>query len=429
MMLAQNDIISIAELTAYIKRKFTSDTFLSNLWVRGEISNFIHHSSGHMYFTLKDDASRIKAVMFISNARALTFQPHDGMKVITRGYVSIYERNGEYQFYAQEILPDGIGQLYLAYEQLKKKLESEGLFRADTKQPLPKYPHKIGIVTSATGAAIRDIITTIRRRYPLVELLVAPVAVQGTDAAPMISKAIWQLNQLADIDLIIVGRGGGSIEELWAFNEELVARAIYQSQVPVISAVGHETDYTIADFVADVRAATPTAAAEIAVPNTTELSKNIDNFEQRLSFYFVSYLEAARLRLRRLIGSVAFKHPEQRIIEEQQRINNLLQRLMRVMRVDSEQQRINNLHKRLVREAQVASQGYAQFLLLLERQLVALSPYNVLNRGYAIVYNAKSEIISSVQSVHNEDQLLIRLKDGQITGTVKTVEEEENVEN
>lgn len=409
MMLAQNDIISIAELTAYIKKKFTSDTFLSNLWVRGEISNFIHHSSGHMYFTLKDDASRIKAVMFIGNARTLTFQPHDGMKVITRGYVSIYERSGEYQFYAQEILPDGIGQLYLAYEQLKKKLELEGLFRVDTKKTLPKYPRKIGIVTSATGAAIRDIITTIKRRYPLVELIVAPVAVQGADAAPMISKAISQLNQLTDVDIIIVGRGGGSIEELWAFNEEVVARAIHQSQVPVVSAVGHQTDYTIADFVADVRAATPTAAAEIAVPNIVELSKSIDNFEQRINFYFANYLAAARLKLRNLLASAAFKHPEQRIIEEQQRINNL--------------------HKRLIREVQVANRGYAQLLLSLEKQLVALSPFNVLNRGYAIVYNAKGEILSSVQSVHNDDQILTRLKDGQIASIVRTVEGEKDVEN
>ncbi len=449
MMQPQSDIISVGELNAYIKSKFASDGLLSNLWIRGEISNFVHHSSGHMYFTLKDDASRIKGVMFMSNARTLTFEPLNGMKVIARGYVSVYERDGQYQFYAQEILPDGIGQLYLAYEQLKKKLESEGLFRTDIKKALPKYPHKIGIVTSPTGAAIRDIITTIKRRYPLVELLVAPTAVQGTGAASAIAESIRLLNQEADIDLIIVGRGGGSIEELWAFNEEVVARAIYHSRVPVISAVGHETDYTIADFVADVRAATPTAAAEIAVPNIAELSKGIHSLEQRLNFYIIKYLETAQLKLRRLLDSVAFKRPEQRIIDEQQRIDNLLQRLSRalsadndqqrvanlvqrlrrVMSVDNEQQRIANLLQRLIREAQVANRGYSQRLLVLKKQLVALSPLNVLNRGYAIAYNEKREIISSVHSVHKEEQLSIRLNDGQIISVVKAVEEDKHVEN
>lgn len=426
-MLPQNDIISIAELNAYIKNKFVSDAVLSNLWIRGEISNFIHHSSGHMYFTLKDDVSRIKGVMFISNARTLTFEPENGMKVITRGYVSVYERDGQYQFYAQEILPDGIGQLYLAYEQLKKRLEAEGLFRAEKKKALPIYPHKIGIVTSPTGAAIRDIITTIKRRYPLVELLVAPAAVQGTGSAQMIAESIRRLNMEPDVDLIIVGRGGGSIEELWAFNEEIVARAIYQSQVPVISAVGHETDYTIADFVADIRAATPTAAGELAVPYTVELSKSIHNLERRLGSYVVKYLETAHLNLRRVLGSVAFKHPEQRIIEEQQRIDNLLQRLLRTMRVDNEQQRIANMLQRLIREVHVSNRDYRQRLLLLEKQLVALNPLNVLNRGYAIVYNKNDEVISSIKLVNNEDQLSIRLNDGQIISVVKAVEEEKYV--
>lgn len=399
MMLSTSDIISVRELNIYIKNKFAGDDFLSNLWIRGEISNFINHSSGHLYFTLKDEASKIKGVMFLSNARSLNFMPQNGLKVIARGYVSVFERDGQYQFYAQEILPDGIGQLYLAYEQLKKNLEQEGLFSSERKKPLPQYPQKIGVITSPTGAAIRDIITTIERRYPLVKLVVVPVLVQGTGAAQSIANAIKLINREADIDLIITGRGGGSIEELWAFNEEVVARAIADSRIPIISAVGHETDYTIADFVADVRAATPTAAAEIAVPNLNELSNNIKNFEQRLRLYFVKYIENAKMLMGRLLESVAFKRPEQRIIEEQQRIDALL--------------------KRLGREIEVMNKSDRQRLLLLEKQLVALSPYNVLNRGYAIVYNADHEIVSSVKQVKLAAEIEVRLRDGQITSVTK----------
>lgn len=404
MMLSTSDIISVRELNIYIKNKFAGDDFLSNLWIRGEISNFINHSSGHLYFTLKDEASKIKGVMFLSNARSLNFMPQNGLKVIARGYVSVFERDGQYQFYAQEILPDGIGQLYLAYEQLKKNLEQEGLFSSERKKPLPQYPQKIGVITSPTGAAIRDIITTIERRYPLVKLVVVPVLVQGTGAAQSIANAIKLINREADIDLIITGRGGGSIEELWAFNEEVVARAIADSRIPIISAVGHETDYTIADFVADVRAATPTAAAEIAVPNLNELSNNIKNFEQRLRLYFVKYIENAKMLMGRLLESVAFKRPEQRIIEEQQRIDALL--------------------KRLGREIEVMNKSDRQRLLLLEKQLVALSPYNVLNRGYAIVYNADHEIVSSVKQVKLAAEIEVRLRDGQITSVTKSVKED-----
>lgn len=404
MMLSTSDIISVRELNIYIKNKFAADSYLSNLWIRGEISNFINHSSGHLYFTLKDEASKIKGVMFLSNARSLNFMPQNGLKVIARGYVSVFERDGQYQFYAQEILPDGIGQLYLAYEQLKKNLEQEGLFSPERKKPLPQYPQKIGVITSPTGAAIRDIITTIERRYPLVKLVVVPVLVQGTGAAQSIANAIKLINREADIDLIITGRGGGSIEELWAFNEEVVARAIADSRIPIISAVGHETDYTIADFVADVRAATPTAAAEIAVPNSNELSNNIKNFEQRLRLYFIKYIENVKMLMGRLLESVAFKRPEQRIIEEQQRIDALL--------------------KRLGREIEVMNKSDRQRLLLLEKQLVALSPYNVLNRGYAIVYNADHEIVSSVKQVKLAAELEVRLRDGRITSVTKSVKED-----
>lgn len=408
-MLPTSDVITVRELNTYIKNKFAGDSFLSNLWLRGEISNFVNHSSGHLYFTLKDETSKIKGVMFLSNARTLSFMPQNGLKVIARGYVSVFERDGQYQFYAQEILPDGIGQLYLAYEQLKKNLEREGLFAANRKKALPRHPQKIAIITSPTGAAIRDIITTIERRYPLVELVVVPVLVQGTGAAQSIVKALQLVNQLGEVDLIITGRGGGSIEELWAFNEEIVARAIADSQIPVISAVGHETDYTIADWVADVRAATPTAAAELAVPNINELSSNIKTYEQRIRLFFVKYIENARLLLARLLDSAALKRPEQRIIDEEARIDGLL--------------------KRLAREIQVTSETNRQQLLVLEKQLVALSPFNVLNRGYAIVYNERQEIVSTVSQVKPSEEITVRLSDGRVKSVTKSVEEDKDVEN
>ena len=264
-------VLSVKDLNRYIRMKMEGDSRLSDVWIRGEISNFTHHSSGHMYFTLKDEGSRIRAIMFATHNQRLPFIPKEGSRVIARGNVSVYERDGQYQFYAVQMQPDGIGSLYLAYEQLKSKLEEEGLFAAERKRPLPRYPKTIGVITSPTGAAVRDIMITIRRRYPQARAILYPVLVQGKGAAPSIVKAIRTMNDMAEADVLIVGRGGGSLEELWAFNEEIVARAIYQSDIPVISAVGHETDFTIADFVADLRAATPTAAAELAVPSSAEL--------------------------------------------------------------------------------------------------------------------------------------------------------------
>ncbi|EES72230.1 exodeoxyribonuclease VII, large subunit, partial [Paenibacillus sp. oral taxon 786 str. D14] len=269
--LDQQRILTVKELNRYIRMKLESDQVLTDVWIRGEISNFTHHSSGHMYFTLKDADSRIKSIMFASYNQRLPFRPKEGTRVIARGNVSVYERDGQYQFYVTHMQPDGVGSLYLAFEQLKQKLEAEGLFAPGRKRPLPRFPKTIGVVTSPTGAAVRDILTTLGRRYPQAAVILYPVLVQGKGAAPSIVKAIRTLNAMGEADVLIVGRGGGSLEELWAFNEEQVARAIYESAIPVISAVGHETDFTIADFVADLRAATPTAAAELAVPHTAEL--------------------------------------------------------------------------------------------------------------------------------------------------------------
>lgn len=281
-MAAERQVYSIKELNRYIRMKLDSDNLLSDVWIRGEISNFTHHGSGHMYFTLKDESSRIKAIMFASHNQRLPFIPKEGARVIARGNVTVYERDGQYQFYATHMQPDGIGSLYLAYEQLKSKLEKEGLFAEARKRSLPRFPKCIGVITSPTGAAVRDIVITLQRRFPQVAIVIYPVLVQGKGAAPSIVKAIGALNAMGEADVLIVGRGGGSLEELWAFNEEEVARAISASRIPVISAVGHETDFTIADFAADLRAATPTAAAELAVPHAGELAAQLLQLQQRL---------------------------------------------------------------------------------------------------------------------------------------------------
>ena len=275
--------LTVGALTKYIKRKFDADPHLHDCLVKGEISNFKQHSSGHMYFTLKDDKARILAVMFSSANRRMKFTPENGMKVLVRGDVTVYEGSGQYQIYVHDMQPDGVGDLYLAFEQLKEKLTKEGLFAVEHKKPIPKFPATVGVVTSPTGAALRDIITTIKRRYPIAKILILPALVQGDQAAPSITDAINQANEKKHgIDVLIVGRGGGSIEELWAFNEEIVARAIYESTIPIISAVGHETDFTIADFVADLRAPTPTGAAELAVPHIDEWIERVLTKQTRI---------------------------------------------------------------------------------------------------------------------------------------------------
>ncbi len=276
-------IFSIKDINRYIRMKLESDQLLGDVWLRGEISNFTHHSSGHMYFTLKDKDSRLKCIMFASHNQKLPFIPKEGTKVLARGNISVFERDGNYQFYVTQMQPDGIGSLYLAYEQLKRKLEAEGLFEASRKKTIPRFPSVIGIITSPTGAAVRDIIITLQRRHPSVPVLLFPVLVQGAGSASAIVRAIEMMNQMAEVDVLIIGRGGGSLEELWAFNEEAVARSIAASKIPIISAVGHETDFTIADFVADLRAATPTAAAELAVPHMLSFNHSYHKSAQECS--------------------------------------------------------------------------------------------------------------------------------------------------
>ncbi|MCC3373398.1 exodeoxyribonuclease VII large subunit [Cohnella sp. REN36] len=433
-------VLSIRDINRYIKMKLEGDQQLQDIWLRGEISNFTHHSSGHMYFTLKDESGRLKSIMFASHNQRLPFRPKDGMKVLARGGISVYERDGQYQFYVTAMQPDGVGSLYLAFEQLKQRLQTEGLFDEAVKRPIPRYPRAIGIVTSPTGAAVRDIIITLQRRHPAVPILLHPVSVQGKTAAPSIAKAIATMNRLAEVDVLIVGRGGGSLEELWAFNEEIVARAIRASAIPVISAVGHETDFTIADFVADLRAATPTAAAELAVPHRTELRQTLAHLEQRMSKSLGLQLGRARERYQHAVRSPYFTQPRRALLAQAERLDRLRDRLR--YRADGgvarAKERLARLGGRLSaanpseqvvyarRRAENAMRALelAMRRTLRERQnafgsavrqLDALSPLKVMARGYSLVYDEQEKaLIRSIQEVQPGDLIRVRLADGKL---------------
>ncbi|MEB1806540.1 MAG: exodeoxyribonuclease VII large subunit [Bacillaceae bacterium] len=437
--MSRENILSVTEVTRYIKRQFETDDVLQNVWIRGELSNFKHHNRGHMYFTIKDEQARMQAVMFAGNNRFLKFKPEDGMKVLIRGEITVYEAYGQYQMYAREMQPDGVGSLYMAYEQLKEKLEIEGLFSPHLKKSLPNYAMRIAVATSPTGAAIRDIITTIKRRFPIANITILPVLVQGEGAAPSIVKAIRQANAVNMFDVLIIGRGGGSIEELWAFNEEAVARAIYESKVPIISAVGHETDFTIADFVADIRAATPTAAAELAVPELKELVKAIDLQKLRLSRALMEKVEREKQRLNRLQKSYAFRYPQQLVHQKEQELDRLYDRLERETRrlIDKRSEQINQLTKDIMRNHPKAKLAEAKqqslFLrdqllrnmkwLLKEKQnqfhnkvqtLEVLSPLRMMERGYSLAFNENNELVKSVSDVSIDDAVQIRVMDGTV---------------
>ncbi|WP_281886677.1 exodeoxyribonuclease VII large subunit [Paenibacillus sp. YYML68] len=448
-------IYSIKELNRFIKYKLEQDDTLQHVWVRGEISNFTHHSSGHMYFTLKDADSRLKCIMFASYNSRLGFMPKEGTKVLALGNISVYERDGQYQFYVTQMQPDGIGSLYLAFEQLKRKLESEGLFDTARKKPIPRFPRAIGVITSPTGAAVRDVMITLQRRWPSVPIVLYPALVQGKQAAPSIVKAIEEMNRMNEVDVLIVGRGGGSLEELWAFNEESVARAIFASQLPVISAVGHETDYTIADFVADLRAATPTAAAELAVPHHLELAQQVAHLKQRLYGGLSSRLDSSRERLKRLQRSPYLTSPRrQLLLQPAERLDRVREQLSfkmegriarsheRLMRLDRKlaafnpkeqtvyaRQRLNASSARL-RQSMLASMKEKQRELASSiRQLDALSPLKVMQRGYSLVYDEQEkQLIKSVQQVQPGDILKLRLLDGRVDCHVWSLEEKRDDE-
>ncbi|MBS4215727.1 exodeoxyribonuclease VII large subunit [Neobacillus rhizophilus] len=439
--------LSVNALTKYIKRKFDADPHLRDLHVRGEISNFKQHSSGHMYFTLKDEKARILAVMFSSHSRAMRFQPENGMKVIVKGDITVYEPSGQYQIYIKDMQPDGIGELFLAYEQLKQRLEAEGLFAPERKKPLPLFPKTVGVITSPTGAAIRDIITTIKRRFPIVNILVFPALVQGDNAAPSIAKAIEKANN-KDIDVLIVGRGGGSIEELWAFNEELVARAIYQSAIPIISAVGHETDFTIADFVADLRAPTPTGAAELAVPHIEELLDRTLQRQTRLIRAMQEKFRYEKERLNRVQKSYAFRYPQRLYEQKLEQVDKETERLVRgISRLFSlKNEQLTNLDKSLERNhprealqeagkhferthkelnralKQILTKKQTDFDHMLST-LQALSPLKIMERGYSLSYTEDNRLVKSVNQVSVSDQVQIQLTDGSLFCKVEGIKE------
>ncbi|MEO3944398.1 exodeoxyribonuclease VII large subunit [Gorillibacterium sp. CAU 1737] len=445
-------VLSIRDLNRLIKRKLEGEPLLQDIWIRGEISNFTHHSSGHMYFTLKDADSRLKSIMFSSYNARLPFLPREGTRVLARGSVSVYERDGQYQFYVTQMQPDGVGSLYLAYEQLKKKLEQEGLFAAERKQPLPRYPHTIGVITSPTGAAVRDILITLKRRSPSVNILLYPVLVQGKGAAPSIAAAIDEMNRMGEADVLIVGRGGGSLEELWAFNEEIVARSVYASRIPVVSAVGHETDFTICDFVADLRAATPTAAAELTVPHHLELKQQVAMRTAHMQRALVHQLERQQERLAKLRRSQVLSQPERMLQQPSQRRDRLQEQLVFRMKglVASQHQRQLRMERRLESRSpkeqaslartrtNVAAKQLQQAMASIHRakareweatlrQLDALSPLKVMSRGYSLVYEEdEKKLVRSVHQVQPGDLLRVRLGDGKLTASVWGIDSTES---
>ena len=406
-MMTSTNILTVSEVNKHIKDMISKDDILSGLWVKGEISNFKNHYSGHFYFSLKDEKSVLKCVMFRSNASLLPFVPEDGMKVIIRGYVSVFERDGQYQLYAEEIQPDGIGALYIAFEKLKKKLEAEGLFDAAKKKKLPYLPKAIGVVTSSTGAVIRDIINVLSRRFYNFNLKLYPVQVQGEQAAGQIAAAVRRFNELDNVDVIIVARGGGSLEDLWPFNEEIVARSIYESRIPVISAVGHETDFTIADFVADVRAPTPSAAAELVMPERAVVENRLDSLKLRLRNAVMKKTAMERLLLRKIEGSVAFRQPLNKIYQERMLLD---------------------VQKKYMQKALSAlNTNYRNKLSLLAATLDTLSPLKSLARGYSITKSKKDgSLVRSVHAVSIGDRLEINLMDGRLGCTVESIEEDSN---
>ena len=414
--------IKISELNNYIKGVLDKDSFLNKVFLKGEISNFKNHSRGHLYFTLKDDSSRINAVMFMNNALKLTFNPEDGMNVLVEGRISAYPAQGSYQIYIDKMEPDGLGALYIEYEKLKKKLAKEGLFNQEYKKTIPKYPEKIGVITASTGAAIRDIMSTIRRRYPLCEAILFPSLVQGTDAAPNIVKQIKRADSYG-VDIIIVGRGGGSIEDLWAFNEEIVARAIFECQTPIISAVGHEIDWTIADFVADLRAPTPTGAAEMAVPMVIDINNMIDNYKIRLNKFIKNMVNTKFISLRNFKNSFVLKSPMSMYEIKEQKLDSLMETLNKDMKnlLNKKDNDFKTLRMSYILQnpMNLIFDKKNKYELILNT-LKLVNPLGILEKGYSLV-SVNDELVKTSKSVKKDDELKIKLYEGEIKAVVKEV--------
>lgn len=395
-------VLSVSQLNRYIKMNFDADENLANIFISGEISNFTnHYRTGHLYFTLKDDSAAVRAVMFNSSAKRLKFMPEDGMKVIARGRVSVYEASGQYQLYVDDMQPDGVGALNLAYEQLKEKLQKEGLFSEHHKKPLPPYPEKVGVITSPTGAAVRDIINVLGRRFPYAEIVFCPVLVQGEGAHLQLTDAVNLFNSERAADVIIIGRGGGSIEDLWEFNDEGLARAVYNSEIPVISAVGHETDFTICDFVADMRAPTPSAAAELAVPDANELQYALSALKNRMFLNVSSGIADRRSRLEYLTSKGALKSPDEMLSNRSQRLDTAFSKML-----SSYENRIGGKKVEFISAATALSK---------------LDPMSVLMRGFAFVSDKSGKNVCSSQALAKGDKINVRFHDGSAVCEVKEI--------
>lgn len=395
-------VLSVSQLNRYIKMNFDADENLANIFISGEISNFTnHYRTGHLYFTLKDDSSAVRAVMFNSSAKRLKFMPEDGMKVIARGRVSVYEASGQYQLYVDDMQPDGVGALNLAYEQLKEKLQKEGLFSELHKKPLPPYPEKVGVITSPTGAAVRDIINVLGRRFSYAEIVFCPVLVQGDGAHLQLTDAVNLFNSERAADVIIIGRGGGSIEDLWEFNDEGLARAVYNSEIPVISAVGHETDFTICDFVADMRAPTPSAAAELAVPDANELQYALSSLKNRMFLNVSSGIADRRSRLEYLTSKGVLKSPDEMLSNRSQRLDTAFSKML-----SSYENRIGGKKVEFISAATALSK---------------LDPMSVLMRGFAFVSDKNGKNVYSSQALEKGDKINVRFHDGSAVCEVKEI--------
>lgn len=395
-------VYSVNDLNNYVKHILDNDENLKYVFVTGEISNFKAHYSGHLYLTLKDEKATVKAVMFAGNASKLRFMPENGMKILAFGTVSLFPRDGSYQLYISDMQPDGIGALSIAFEQLKNKLEKEGLFSPHYKKPIPRFPERVGVVTSETGAAVQDIFNVLSRRFPSAEVVLRPAKVQGEGSALDIAKAIKEFNELKAADVLIVGRGGGSIEDLWAFNEEIVARAVFESEIPVISAVGHETDYTICDFVADLRAPTPSAAAELAVPDKMELKGELLSCKQHLFGLVRNIIDTERSRIGVFEQKDVLRNPVTRINENRKELLYLSEKLENFVG--------NSLNDNKNKLGALAG------------KLNVLSPLNVVSRGYSLTEN-KGKIVKSVADVSVDDEITLKVSDGAISAKVLKINE------
>lgn len=414
----QGKYITVSQLTKYIKFKIDNDEHLNQVFLKGEISNFKAHTRGHFYFTIKDEYSRINAIMFASNAAKLKFMPEDGMKIMVTGRISVYEATGAYQIYVDDMIEDGVGNLYIKFEQLKKKLANEGLFAKEHKKEIPKIPQRIGVVTAPTGAAIRDILSTIKRRWPIAETILFPCLVQGENAADDIVKQINKAQEF-ELDVLIVGRGGGSIEDMWCFNEEQVAYAIYNSKIPIISAVGHEIDFTIADFVADLRAPTPTGAAEMAVPNKNDIINYLNQINIRLNKSILHTISTSKEKLSSLSNSFVLKNPISIYEIKEQKFDNLFEKLnIVIINLLKDYRNIyelkfDKLNSNIVKTLEYNQNKYTNNLNKLE----ILNPLLTIKRGYSIS-KKNNKVITSINNINIGDKVDISLTDGKLETTV-----------